>query len=131
MSGPAKLLFVTGLIQREGLSIPFDVPEHEVAVLREIHGEDDVIETGEHELDAGGRTAAIEYARLQSKYSGHPDAVRRAIRSVRELARHSGLPYESGDDDAVRKQAAEERVDGEASRKGKKVAAESAGNDGE
>lgn len=120
MSGPAnKLLFVTGVIRREGLAIPFDVPEHEVAVLREIHGEDDVEETGDHELEAGERTAATEYARLQSKYSGHADAVRKAIGSVRALARQSGLPYEQGDDAAVRQQAAEERVGGKKAGKGK------------
>lgn len=126
MSGPAKLVFVTGTIQREGLGIPFDVPEYEVAVLREIHGEDDVIESGDHEMDAGERTAATEYARLQSKYSGHPDAVRRALSSVRALARNSGLPYEQGDDAAVRKQAAEERVGGKKTGGKSKAKAEAA-----
>jgi hypothetical protein len=120
VSGPAKkLVFVTGHIKREGLGIPFDAPEHEVAVLREIHGEDDVIETGDHELDAGERTAATEYARLQSKYSGHPDAVRAALGSVRALARQSGLPHEQGDDAAVRQQAAEQRVGGKPAPRGR------------
>lgn len=132
MSGPAKLVFVTGTIQREGLGIPFDVPEYEVAVLREIHGEDDVIESGDHEMGAGERTAATEYARLQSKYSGHPDAVRRALSSVRALARNSGLPYEQGDDAAVRQQAAEERVGGKKKAGGKsKAKAEAAEGDAE
>lgn len=115
----ASLLFITGVIQREGLAIPFDVPEYEVAVLREIHGEDDVIEDGEHEMSAGERTAATEYARLMSRYGGHVDQVRRAFRSVRELARASGLPYEPGDDAAVRSQQAEERVGGKSVAKGK------------
>lgn len=120
MNGAAKLVFVTGTIQREGLGIPFDVPEYEVAVLREIHGEDDVIESGEHEMDVGERTAATEYARLQSKYGGHPAEVRTALGSVRALARQSGLPYEQGDDAAVRQQAAEERVGGKNKKSGGK-----------
>lgn len=131
MSAAATLVFVTGTIQREGLGIPFDVPEYEVAVLREIHGEDDVIESGDHEMEVGDRTAATEYARLQSKYGGHADAVRQALGSVRALARNSGLPYEQGDDVAVRQQAAEARVGGKkAGGKGRKTA-EPSDNDAE
>ncbi|MGA0588090.1 hypothetical protein ACO2Q2_13315 [Dyella sp. KRB-257] len=90
----AKLLFVTGLIKRTHEAIPFDVPDYEVRVLQEIHGEDDVIESGEHELPAGDRTAASEYARLLNKYKGHEEQVHKSFRSARELARMSCLPFD-------------------------------------
>lgn len=90
----AKLLFVRGLIRRTHEAIPFDVPEYEVRVLQEIHGEDDVTETGEHELSVGDRTATAEYARILGKYKGHEEQVRKAFRSANELARLSGLPLD-------------------------------------
>lgn len=109
----AKLLLVTCIIEREHIGIPVAVPEYEVAVLQEIHGELSVREVSEGEIDMPeGLTAATAYAQLQAKYSGHGKEVRQVYPNVRALARLSGLPYVKGDDEAVKFQQAEERVDG-------------------
>lgn len=121
MSGAVKVLYVTGVIDREHIGIPFDVPEYEVAVLQEIHGELNVRETGEHEAEIEGLTAATAYAQLKAKYSGHIKDVRQVYRSVRELARRSGLTYTPGDDEAEKFQEAEQRIDGKKAQDGKKA----------
>lgn len=107
-----KVTFVTGVIDREHIAIPFDVPEYEVAVLQEIHGELNVREIGEHEVEVDDLTAGIAYAQLKSKYSGNIKDVRQVYRSVRELAKRSGLDYNPGDNDAEKFQEAEQRVGG-------------------
>lgn len=113
MSALAKLLIVTCVVEREHIGIPVAVPEYEVAVLQEIHGELSVREVSEGEIDMPeGLTAATAYAQLQAKYSGHNKEVRQVYPNVRALARLSGLPYAVGDDEAVKFQQAEERVGG-------------------
>lgn len=129
MSGAVKVVFVTGVIDREHIGIPFDVPEYEVAVLEEIHGELNVRETGEHEMAVDGLTAATAYAQLKAKYSGHIKDVRQVYRSVRELARRTGLTYNQGDDEAEKYQEAEQNVAGKKVKGGRKGREPAQGDD--
>jgi hypothetical protein len=113
VSAPTKLLIVTCIVEREHIGIPVAVPEYEVAILQEIHGEMGVREVSEGEIDMPeGLTAATAYAQLQVKYAGHNKDVRQVYPNVRALARLSGLPYTKGDDEAVKFQQAEELVGG-------------------
>lgn len=142
MSGAklAKLLIVTCIVEREHIGIPVAVPEYEVAVLQEIHGEQSVREVSEGEIDMPeGLTAATAYAQLQARYAGHNKDVRQVYPNVRALARLSGLPYAVGDDEAVKFQQAEERIGGKdvgkpggkGKGKGKNAAAPDAGAEDE
>lgn len=82
-------------IQRGKYVITCEVPEHEVRVLKAIHGVDEQVQivdkdAGEIELDAN---AHAEYARLQRTYqrTGAPDPVRVAYPMGAEDMRSFGF----------------------------------------
>jgi len=94
------------------VKIPRDCAEYEVEVLRNIHGSEFVFVESEHEVDVGDLTAAEAYNQLLRQYSQHPEALHEAYRSVKALAKESGLPYSVGDETAAKAQQSVMRIGG-------------------
>lgn len=78
------------LVRGEGSKIPLTVHEHEVDILREMHGGDEAIIVTDHAppvLSAEIETAD-EYARLQQYYRGdneNPNPTQRIFRNLDEF----------------------------------------------
>lgn len=109
-----ELTYQKVIIDRDPtVKIPRDCAEYEVEVLRNIHGAEFVFVVDEHEVDVGDLTAAEAYNQLLRQYSQHPGAVHEAYRSVKALARDSGLPYAVGDETAAKAQQSVRRIGGQ------------------
>lgn len=93
----SKLTRVEALVLREtSTSIPVSVFEYEIDVLKEIHGEANVIETGREEETVEGLDAATAHDGLRRKYRGNEAAVLQVYRNPSVLAKASGLPAGDG-----------------------------------
>lgn len=94
------------LVQRAPtVAIPCTVFEYEVAVLEEIHGEQDVTVSSTKAVPVpAGMNAATAYAQLKRKYNDDKgqEAIRFVYRNVQALSKASGLSYSPGDEDAIK-----------------------------
>lgn len=95
------------LISRDStVTIPVTCFEYELPVLEEIHGEENVTIDSQEDVEVDAFNAAEAYQQLQAKYPQHLEAIRIVYRSPKALAKETGLAYEDGDDNKVRKQSA-------------------------
>lgn len=99
--------YVKALVMLKGQnSVTVDVPEWEIQVLAEIHGDDGVMELSRYEKGYPYSAAqAMQYLRNKYRTREQADVVKIIWPSLKRFAQQFGLPYQKGDETAFRSEA--------------------------